>query len=466
VSFVRASLRVCGTVTFVITQQAPRSERFRESLESFTAERPALLLSGLMAVVFAAIEARWLTRLVDFGVRKVSFEDDFHYYWQGARRFLGDPMSLYTASSMADLRGFLYPPPSVTLFLPFAILPAVAAGLLFRALSIAALVASVLMLLEILRDEGVVIGPRDRVLTVLLALAAAPAFANTLYGQVNTFILLDCIAFRWLLDRRRPVAAGVLLALGVWIKVYPLFCLVWVLLSEGASREVRRAVVAFAVTLAAVPLVCSPFVPLPLYVVYFTDMLPATADRTFVHVLNQSLLGMVARAGGPIERAFDWRDCFLPVTTPLWAQCVNGALAMLCVYGLTRWSRMRGLLFRPIGYVCALSLIPVFSPLGWSYVYVMALPALLVALLVARPRALLVNILLLAACLAYLETEAHVFGFAARLPVALQHLLYSRFPVAAAVVGVVLVRVVPTEQPASSRGRDAAGVLPRPAHSI
>jgi hypothetical protein len=124
----------------------------------------------------------------------------------------------------------------------------------------------------------------------------------------------------------------------------------------------------------------------------------------------------------------------------------NTSLAAICFMGLGLWSRSPHRMRRPIAYLCLLSMIPVISPLGWAYVYVMALPALLVALVRDAPRALVTEGLLLGACLAFFVPESHVFGFAARLPDSLQNLLYSRYALAAAVVCGLLVRSIPAEQ--------------------
>jgi hypothetical protein len=389
----------------------------------------------VVAVVVLAADARAFARIA---VGDTPFHDDFHYYYEASRRFLADPTSLYIESAKVDLMGFLYPPPCIALFVPFSLPSLGTAVWMFRALSLAALCGSLLLLARILEAKGSAVGPRERVLLGLIAFSVGPTYANTLWGQVNTLVLLCCLAFRWLLDRGRPFSAGVVLALGVWLKVYPVVGLIWIVCWERRSSDVRRAVAGFAGGMVAVLLMCAPFVPWSLYRIYTFEILPLTAGKTFQNVLNQSLLGSIARSDGPVWRYLDWDYCLLPVVPSIPARVANACFAAACFVGLGLWSRSEPFR-RTVAYLCLLALIPVVSPLGWSYVYVMALPALLVALVRVPPRAVVPSVVLVCVCLAYFVPESHVIGPAARLPELLQHLLYSRYAVAAVATCGVLV---------------------------
>jgi hypothetical protein len=352
--------------------------------------------------------------------------DDFHFYREAVQRFLADPGTLYIPPAQMDLRGFLYPPAALGLFLPFALLSQGAAAALFRVAGVAALVGSVWLLFELLGEGGLDLHRRDRACLVVVALAFGPTFTNMLYGQVNTFVLVDCLAFRLLLARRRPALAGAVLAAGVWLKVYPVLCLVFVLLSGDGGGRARRMVAGFVGGLCGVVLVGLPWVPLSLYRTFFTEILPSASSGTFQNVLNQSLLGAASRQLDPAGVCLDWDLCGRSVVPQTWARILNATLALAALFGLGRWARPGSPARRTIAFLALLAAIPVISPLGWAYVYVMAAPAVLVAIHgAARSPAALVAVMLLSA--GYFLPATHVFAFASRLPRALQHAIYDRY---------------------------------------
>ena len=410
--------------------------------------RPALLVAGMVAVVFIVLEALLVVRLPGFHAPSDAFSDDFQFYWRAGRRLLVDPRSLYLATSKVDLRGFLYPPPSIVLFLPLASLPQGIAVWIFRAIDVAALFASVALLVRLFEADGVVVHWRDSVLLGMVALATGPTFAEVLFAQVNGLVLLDCIFFRWLLYRRRPLVAGAVLAIGVLLKVYPLLCLLWVVVWERQFYDVRRVLAGFVTAIVAIPILCLPIVPLSLYGTYVSEIVPAVQNKTFTWTLNQSLLGAFARWGDPIDHFLHLNQatCWLPVEPARWARRANAAIAATCVLGLGHWARSAHPLRRPASFLCLLLIIPVTSPLGWAYVYVMALPALLFALASCPPRSIVKSVLLVGLCVLYFIPAWHPFRFTARLPELLQHALYARYAAAAIILGVLILRSVPAGQ--------------------
>ena len=107
---------------------------------------------------------------------------------------------------------------------------------------------------RILKGTDVVADTRTKIAVVLIALAAGPTYMNAVFGQVNTFVLACAVAFVSFAPLV-PFAAGVVLALGIWLKVYPI-----VLVAIGAwDRRTWRAV-GWTMASAAVIVVCGPAV--------------------------------------------------------------------------------------------------------------------------------------------------------------------------------------------------------------
>ena len=395
--------------------------------------RYAPSLVGIIGATAVLVLVSHVRSLVRDGVGQAD-GDDFHFYWQAGQRFFADHGTIYEGAH--DLRGFLYPPPSIVLFVPFALLPQAAGAWTFRAIGIVAALLSVELLARIFETNGLRVSPRDQVLLGIVAIAMGPTYTNMVYGQVNTLVLLDCLAFRWLLDRRRPALAGAVLALGVWLKIYPILCLLWVVLWER-RYDVRRALVGCAVALAVIPILCLPVVPWGLYRTYLADILPAASGRTFQNVLDQSLVAAASRTAGPIADYVGWEKCDFSVVPPVWARVANTCVSLAGVVGLGLWVRTKPVRTKTVGFFVLLSVIPIVSPLGWAYVYVLAMPALLFAM--TSVRGLVARAAVLGACAAYFVPATHGWKAIARLPQVLGHLVYDRYLLAAALVaGLIL----------------------------
>lgn len=401
------------------------------------------LVLGAVAVAVLLLHAR---RVVQDGIG--GFGDDFHFYWEGCRRFLADPRTLYEGTH--DLRGFLYPPPSVALLVPFALLPQEAAGWSLRAISLVAVVGVTELSVRLFETAGVRVPPRDRVLLALAALAMGPTFTDLVFGQVNTLVLLDCLVFMWLLDRRRPALAGAVLACGIWLKVYPAVCLVWAIARAGRERDVRRVCLGCASALCAIPVLLLPFVPLSLYGRYLVDVLPTTVGRTFQNVLDQSLPAAAARSVGSIANFVGWEACDFSVVPPVWASVLDALLCLSGVIAVVLLARRDTPLRRLVGFLCVLSLVPIASPLGWAYLYVMALPALLLAVRTAKGG--LATLGILGASAAYLVTADHSLGVADRLPEIVKQILYDRYLFAALLIDAFLLAVLLENEKGLSAG--------------
>ncbi len=298
---------------------------------------------------------------------------DFSFYYEAAERFLQDPHALYP-----DPYGFMYPPPSVLLFLPLVALP-LAQSLVASILGIAVLAAaSVWLVLDLYEAHRAAPLPTPvRVTLLLIGLATAPVFQNLKYGQVNVFVLFLGLAFLALLQRDRPFAAALVLSVGFWLKLYPLG-LALLGLRRGQSS---RLVAGFAVGLVAVPVVVLPFIPFELYRQYAFDLVPYWASVTNVDALNQSITGVLEHVQQPIDNYLLSRD------TPIGpgVKVVN-LVATLGLLGGIYGAYFTGRLSRIAAGVLVLAVLPVISGLGWEHTYVLALPLFLFLLLEARHR--------------------------------------------------------------------------------
>ena len=269
---------------------------------------------------------------------------------------------------------FTYPPLAAVIFAPFAWLGMPAASITITLITLALLLVSTMIVLtrmDVWETSRVVPGPawlRRWWLTVLIVAAATiwlePIKANFAFGQINvvlmTLVLADCV------PRRTPWPRGVLLGLGVALKLTPAVFLLYFLLRRDRRAVFTTLASVVAATLAGFALAWQDSWE------YWTDTVRNT-DRIGSASLNtnQNIAGTLARLG------LDEHQRFLP-----WV------LACFLVLALTVWAARRALRAgEPVLAVICIALFGLaVSPVSWSHHWVWMLEAVLVTAVLAWRR--------------------------------------------------------------------------------
>jgi alpha-1,2-mannosyltransferase len=286
-------------------------------------------------------------------------------------------LSIYAAGGAAVLHGvrlyqlrfafqlqFTYPPFAAILFAPLAWLPVTAGQVLITAATVLALPATSYLALRLppvptwLR--------RDQAVQLALAFSAAaiwlePERTNLKYGQINVLITLLV-----LLDLARPGRfQGALIGIAAAVKLTPAVFVVYLL----ATRRYRAAATAAAVFACTVALA---FALVPGDAAHYWDgsfLSPQHVGR-IQNVANQSLLGALARVLHTLSVGSVW----LPV-----AVVVGVAGIALAARAGRAGDEAQGFA------LCAVTSLLV-SPISWSHHWVLAVPALLIAVVAAARR--------------------------------------------------------------------------------
>jgi alpha-1,2-mannosyltransferase len=269
---------------------------------------------------------------------------------------------------------FTYPPLAAIVFCPFSWLHMPAASVAITLLTSALLIAAtaiVLTRLDVWSTSTTMPGPawlRRLWLAVVIAAAAAiwlePITSNFAFGQINvvlmTLVIADCV------PRRTPWPRGLLLGLGMALKLTPAVFLLYFLLRRD-NRAAWAALASFAVaTLLGFVLAWSDSWEYWTQTVHHTDRIGETALNT-----DQNIAGALARLGlGEHQRFPLWvAACLLVLVGTIWAmrrvlRAGEPTLALICValFGL------------------------VVSPVSWSHHWVWMLPAVLVTGILAWRR--------------------------------------------------------------------------------
>jgi alpha-1,2-mannosyltransferase len=261
---------------------------------------------------------------------------------------------------------FTYPPLAAVMFCPFAWLHMPAASIAITALTLVLLIISTMIVLsglDVWTTSTLLPGPawlRRLWLAVVIVAPAAiwqePISSNFAFGQINvvlmTLVIADCV------PRRTPWPRGVLLGLGIALKLTPAVFLLYFLLRRD-TRAALTALASFATaTLLGFALAWGDSWEYWTHTLQHTDRIGEAALNT-----DQNIAGALARLGlSEHARFLLWvLGCFAVLALTVWAmrrvlRAGEPMLALVCValFGLA------------------------VSPVSWSHHWVWVLPAVLV----------------------------------------------------------------------------------------
>lgn len=290
-----------------------------------------------------------------FAVKASSKMPDFEVYVRaGARAAAAE--SLYRVEDQHYQLKYL--PAFAILAIPATALPLPLAKALWFALSAGLLCALLALSLTLIPE------PRKRgwVLVGVTLAAMAKFYGHELVlGQVNLLLAVVALLAVHASCRGQSIAAGLLVALAVVVKPYAVIFLPWL-----AVRRDVGALAAAALGLAAA--LALPVVPygidgtLALHRDWWRTVSESTAP-SLLNVDNVSLAAMYAKWLGPGPTA-----AWLTVAT---------AVVLIAAVAILLLQRRR--VARPEGLEAAvlLTLIPLLSPQGWDYVFLLSTPAVM-----------------------------------------------------------------------------------------
>ncbi|EIZ79993.1 hypothetical protein WSK_1359 [Novosphingobium sp. Rr 2-17] len=260
--------------------------------------------------------------------------------------------------------GFVYPPPSLGYFHALSRLPIDTAFVIHTLVCLIALAGAAWMTLKLLKPSRAVSAA-----ALLGALAIAPIGTSLAAGQVNILLMAAAVAGVWVASTRRPALAGIAIALGFWLKIYP--GLVPALFLVRRKWPAAAATVVASAGIAVLGLVwAAP----GLYAQYFLTLLPHAQGYTMPGVA-QSIAGIAtlisAGGGQPILH-------FAPIPQGVqWASKIVLALGILLAMAHQHATRDA----RPLdslNLLLAASLVA--APNSWGYHYSLIFPVILAAL--------------------------------------------------------------------------------------
>jgi hypothetical protein len=279
---------------------------------------------------------------------------DFEVYWKAASRAAHAEL-LYRPTD--GHYQFKYLPAFAVLAIPLGRMPLSTAEIVWFATSVALLVTllALAVRLPVERRKPV------RWLVVLTVLAFGKFYAQELVlGQVNILFAVIATAAFLAMRSGREVSAGALVALGIVIKPYAVLFLPW-LVARRRLPSVVSATVGLAVVLVLPAVLYGWEGNSALHREWWRTVSETTAPNLSLYD-NVSLAAMYFRWFGP---------------GPLSGRLALGTAALLLSLVALVFIGRRGIAF-PEGVEGAmlLTLMPLLSPQGWHYVFLIATPAI------------------------------------------------------------------------------------------
>jgi hypothetical protein len=313
---------------------------------------PAGARSAKAGLLAAALLAALATL---FAFKAAAKMPDFEVYWRaGVRALAAEP--LYREED-AHFR-LKYLPAFAVLCIPAGLLPLTASKAAWFTVSAG--------LIPILISLSLSLPPERRrpawVLAGLTFVLMAKFYGHELIlGQVNLFFAVLIVAAVLALQSNRKAVGGLLFALAVVIKPYAVLFLPWL----AAKRE-SRALVAAAAGICAALLLPAPIYGLhgtaALHLAWWQTVTESTAPN-LLNADNVSLAAMFAKWLGA------GRIAALAATV--------SAIVLLVLSGAVVALRKRVRVPEGLEAAMLLTLIPLLSPQGWDYVFLIATPAII-----------------------------------------------------------------------------------------
>lgn len=317
------------------------------------------VLQPVVDVLWATPTRKALTALLVavaagcFVLKASSEMRDFEVYWTaGARAARAEP--LYRAEDGHFV--FKYLPAFAVLAVPAGLLPLAAAKASWFVVSVLLIAALFALSIEVLPARR---KPAWTLSVVLLIVLGKFLGHELILGQVNILMATATAVALLAMKSRREAIAGSLIVVAIVIKPYAVLLLPWLL-----ARRRTGSILA-----ALVGLLLVPIVPAVLYGWNgsigqhraWWEMVTTTSAPNLFVADNVSLASAFARIFGPGEAAARWT--------------LGSSALLLTIAGWTFLLR-RHLRF-PEGLEGAmlLTLIPLLSPQGWDYVFLLSAPA-------------------------------------------------------------------------------------------
>ena len=307
--------------------------------------------------------------------------NDFYQDWGSARNYwVGLPIYTHHATSVPRHLGLssnpvpsieynAHPPTSVLLVLPLGRLGYPNAVLVWNAISLVALCASLMIVARELALSRTLFLP-----TLALIVFCHPIYGNIYQGQL-TLILVLLITAIWALERSgRAYQAGLLLGVAAAIKLFPAYMVVYY-----AARGRIRPLLAAAGTFLLLAMLTVVVLGWNTYTDYINVVMHNQSKfRSFAY--NLSVAGFWHKLFDPVDETGPVEALWLSPALARWGTLLSDLAITVMVVMVARGART--LAQRDLAFASTVAAMLLVSPVTWDF----SLPLLLVSIAVVADR--------------------------------------------------------------------------------
>lgn len=302
---------------------------------------------------------------------------DFEYFYKMGMQSITSPARLYCDPGNEGTPVLLlnrnvfhpYPPPAALLFRIFSTLPFAYSYAVWSFLIYIIITVTFYLYINCLHGESF---QRESGMwfPLVLCISAAPAFLDSSFGNVNSLLLLLCVVYAWFFKGKKYVRAGVILSFAFWLKLYPAI----LLLTIFKTGEKRKLACSFLAGTSGVFIISLFFIPIEVFKEFFLEITPAYSGQTITHVFNQSLTPALLRLfRSSTDIFFSYDHMVIPLEFRIVTYVV--IVSTLIVFWYITW-KYKASSTCIIAGLC--NLIPLITPIGWGYTFVMLYPSLII----------------------------------------------------------------------------------------
>ncbi len=295
-----------------------------------------LLILGILVILgIRTIFNVFSSQMIDFS----AYMSTTQTFLSGQNPYLTTPLSL------------LYPPASLLFFLPFSVFPYLYAKTFWTIISLISLFLALHLIFQKYKDKISKLHlPAPEMFFLLFILQLFPVKFSLAQGQINGFVLLGFVLLYYLIQTKKPILTGLVLAIIVNLKFLPIFFVLYLLLTKQ-----YKSTLYFAFFYLISNITINLFSPIDLNTSFISQTF-LRSTRPPLAYYNQSLTALLYRLG--LERISNYLNIALLSLT---------SISVLCK------PKNNSLIFSL--FLCCILLI---SPITWQHYLFWTIPIFLV----------------------------------------------------------------------------------------
>ncbi len=294
---------------------------------------------------------------------------DFEVFMWSVDNFLDEPHSLYSTPESIGTRWYIYPPPSIIMFLPFKLIPAPYNYFVYKLFLWFCFVFSGFLIYKLISDKREKSKLKNTAYFIIVS-SFSTVFFDLKTANVNSIVLFFAVLSFYLFIKNQNSSSFLVYAYSFWVKLYTIF-----LFPLYINFKDKKRITMLLAALILIPLASFLFTPFDMYTHYFFEHIQAFANHPQSNsVVNQSFINFIQFFSFPSDYFAEYNISYIPKELSFLNLLVLFSLyfSILFIHYNKKIASSKLIVFSSI-----LLLTGMFSVTGWISTYTFALPLLI-----------------------------------------------------------------------------------------